>query len=111
MGSQKIDPILWLLFLGMAFFSGMLIYVEHVFPTDGQLFMVVSGMLTSFSGAFFMRVKPQAPPAAGDSIEHPVKAITETKTTVTAPGVPAEKVAATTTVEAVAPEKQTEGNK
>lgn len=88
MGTQKIDPILWLLFLGMAFFSGMLLYVEHAFPTDGQLFVVVSGMLTSFSGAFFMRVKPQAPPAAGDQIEHPTKVATKTETVVTAPEPP-----------------------
>lgn len=85
MGRNRIDPILWLLFLGIVFFSGMLLYVEHTFPSDGQLFVVVSGLLTSFSGAFFMRVKPNVPPIASDSIEHPVKAVTETKTVVTAP--------------------------
>jgi hypothetical protein len=37
-----------------------LIYVEKAFPNDGQIFQVISGLVTGFAGAFFMRVKPQS---------------------------------------------------
>lgn len=48
-----------LLFVGMIFFTGMLFAAEKWFPADGQMFQVVAGLLTGFSGAFFMRVKPK----------------------------------------------------
>jgi len=65
---DKIEPVVLLLFLGMVIFTGVLLGCEHFFPMDGQLFQVFAGLLTGFSGAFFMRVKPKnadadAPPS------------------------------------------------
>jgi len=54
---ERIDRVLYLLFAGMVFFSIMLLYVEHFFKDDGQLFQVVSGLITGFAGAFFTRLK------------------------------------------------------
>jgi hypothetical protein len=45
----------------MVFFCGVLIFCEHFFPMDGQIFQVIAGLLSGFSGAFFMRVKPTKP--------------------------------------------------
>ena len=53
------EPVVLLLFIGMVFFCGVLIFCEHFFPMDGQIFQVIAGLLSGFSGAFFMRVKPQ----------------------------------------------------
>lgn len=85
MDSHKIDPVLWLLFLGMVLAAGTLIFVEHFFKDDGQVFQVFAGLLASFSGAFFLRVKPREPSQPSDKIEHPSKVVTETKATVVAP--------------------------
>ena len=54
------------LFLGMVFFTFVLVFVEWRFPQDAQIFQVVSGLVTGFSGAFFglMTAKRgQSPPA------------------------------------------------
>lgn len=56
----KLEPVIALLFVGMIFFTAMLFAAEKWFPNDGQMFQVVAGLLTGFSGAFFMRVKPKA---------------------------------------------------
>lgn len=57
---EKIDPVLYLLFSGMIFFTLILIGVEYFFMADGQMFQVVAGVLTGFTGAFFGRMKPGA---------------------------------------------------
>jgi hypothetical protein len=54
---SKIDPILKLLFIGIVFFTLVLFAAEKWFTNDGQIFQVVSGLLTGFSGAFFMGIK------------------------------------------------------
>lgn len=74
---KRIDPVLLLLMFGLIFFTGILIFVEHFFPSDGQVFQVVSGVLTAFSGAFFMRVKPQTP----QEEKSPDSKLTETQVT------------------------------
>lgn len=56
--SEKIDPVLYLIFGGMVFFTFVLIGVEHFFMQDAQVFQVVAGILTGFTGAFFARMKP-----------------------------------------------------
>lgn len=57
-GLSKVDPVLWLLFLGMLVFTAILLYVEKFYPNDGQIFQVISGLVTGFAGAFFARMKP-----------------------------------------------------
>lgn len=59
---DKVEPVIVLLFCGMVFFTGMLFAAEKWFQNDGQMFQVVAGLLTGFSGAFFMRVKPKNEP-------------------------------------------------
>jgi hypothetical protein len=55
---RKVEPVVLLLFVGMVVFTVALFACETYFPNDGQMFQVVAGLLTGFSGAFFMRVKP-----------------------------------------------------
>ena len=55
---MKVDKILYLLFAGIVIFSVLLIFVEKFFMSDGQMFQVMAGVLTAFSGAFFGRINP-----------------------------------------------------
>ena len=55
---MKVDKILYLLFAGIVIFSILLIFVEKFFMSDGQMFQVMAGVLTAFSGAFFGRINP-----------------------------------------------------
>lgn len=55
---EKVDPVLYLLFVGMVFFTFILIGSEHYFMSDGQMFQVIAGLLAGFSGAFFGRITP-----------------------------------------------------
>ena len=56
---SRLEPVVVLLFIGMLVFTGILLYVQKFFPNDGQTFQVIAGLLSAFSGAFFMRVKPR----------------------------------------------------
>lgn len=59
MNENKLEPVVRLLFIGMVIFAALLFVSEKFFPMDGQMFQVIAGLLTGFSGAFFMRVKPK----------------------------------------------------
>ena len=52
-------PVVLLLMLGRLVFSAIVLACEHFCPLGGQVFQVYAGLLTGFSGAFFMRVKPK----------------------------------------------------
>lgn len=54
---RKLDPIDKLLFIGMMVFSVIIFVCNVLFPMDGQIFQVYSGVLGAFSGAFFARLK------------------------------------------------------
>ena len=54
-----LEPIVKLLFFGMVFWTVMLFVCVQFYSQDGQTFQVISGLLTGFSGAFFMRIKPR----------------------------------------------------
>lgn len=56
---EKLEPIIWLLFAGIFLLLGILIGVEVAWKDDGQMFQVIAGLLSAFSGAFFMRIKPK----------------------------------------------------
>ncbi len=56
---NRVEAIVYLLFAGMVFFTAMLFVCEHFFPNDGQIFQVIAGILSGFTGAFFMRIKPR----------------------------------------------------
>lgn len=58
-GAPKAEPIerlMYLLFAGILIMLGILIWIEYRFPNDGNLFQVIAGLLTAFSGAFFGRM-------------------------------------------------------
>ncbi len=55
---HKLEPIIWLLFGAVVFFSLMLVAISKWSPNDGQTFQVVSSLVTGFAGALMMRVKP-----------------------------------------------------
>ena len=68
---KDIDAVDKLLFLGIVFFTFVLLAIARFQPNDGQTFQIIGGLLTGFSGAFFARMKPKAdtptPPTAGDT--------------------------------------------
>lgn len=72
--SGKIEPIIFLLAMMIVMFTCLLVVVEKWFNSDGQLFQVVSGMLTGLMGAFLMRIKPpgKKEDAADVSINKPI---------------------------------------
>lgn len=73
----KIEPIVLLLFFGMVFFTGAAFAAEHWYQSDGAFFQVMSNLLSGVTGAFLMRVKPQA--GKGDQpIEDPAASSTTT---------------------------------
>jgi hypothetical protein len=80
---SKVEPIVLLLFGAMVFFTVCLFIAEKWFGTDGQLFQVISGLLTGIAGAFLMRVKPNTsdkPPAIEDPQRASVTTITQETT-------------------------------
>lgn len=83
----KLEPILLLLFAAMIFFTATVFIAEHFYPNDGQLFQVVSNLLSGISGAFLMRVKPPES-KTGTSIENPAKVTTTTIASETQTAVP-----------------------
>jgi hypothetical protein len=61
---KQIDPVLWLLAALIVFSACLVIYCEHMFPMDGQVFQVMSSLVSGFAGALLMRVKPATPAEA-----------------------------------------------
>ena len=59
---EKIDRVLFLLFAGMVFYTVVLIFCEHYFMQDGQMFQVIAGVLAGFGGCFFGRIMPSSKP-------------------------------------------------
>lgn len=57
---EPVESVLLLLAGLMIFFTVVLIGCEIKFKDDGQVFQVISGLLTGISGAFLMRIKPRA---------------------------------------------------
>ncbi len=66
--TEKIEPILLLLTGLIIFFACMLVFVEKFFASDGQVFQVISNILSGIAGAFIMRIKPPSQ-HQGDTIK------------------------------------------
>lgn len=83
---KAVDPILYLLLIATFASLGLLIFVEFKFPSDGQVFQLIAGLVTGFSAAFFLRVKPATKEedkvAHGDDVK---ETITQTSTLTSAP--------------------------
>ena len=65
----KIDAVVALMFLGLFLALGLLVIVERMFPSDGQVFQVVAGVATTFGGIMAARVDPtkrSQPPTNGN---------------------------------------------
>ncbi len=77
---EPVEPVLMLLAGLMIFFTGMLIFVEHFFASDGQVFQVISSLLTGISGAFLMRIKPRGPASPEDLSNTTIATTTSTVT-------------------------------
>lgn len=56
---NKIEPIVLLLCMLVVFFTGVLVAVAKLMSSDGQTFQIIAGLVTGFSGALLMRVKPR----------------------------------------------------
>ncbi len=55
---ERIEPIVWMLAALIIFFAVLMVGISRWAPNDGQTFQALVGLLTTFSGAFVMRVKP-----------------------------------------------------
>lgn len=60
---KEVGGTVLLLFVGMVFFTGVLIFVEFRFQSDGQVFQTVASLLAGFSGAFFGLMKAKEKPS------------------------------------------------
>ena len=56
-----------LLFVGIVFFTIVMVGISKWSPNDGQTFQVLSGLLTGFGAAFFARMKPSSRPTDAQS--------------------------------------------
>ncbi len=84
----RVEPIVYLLFAAVVFFTLLLVAISKWSPNDGQTFQVVSGLVTGFAGALLMRVKPpdlrpQLPPGTTQVTDKTTvtKVADDTKTT------------------------------
>lgn len=50
-----------MLFVGIFTAAGLMLYCEHFFKDDGQVFQVMAGLVTGFSGALFTKLKGDTP--------------------------------------------------
>lgn len=66
----RVEPILLLLFAGIILSAISLILVKAFIPGDGQLFQVVASVLSSFVGAFFLRVNPKSMASQDVAVEN-----------------------------------------
>ena len=79
----RVEPILLLLFVGIVLYSVGLVIVSWLLPNNGTLFTVLSGVATSFTGAFFLRVNPKSQAQQDADTKPPIAALTETTKTET----------------------------
>lgn len=61
-GENRIEPIVLLLVGLVLFFTCILVWVAKFMSSDGQTFQIIAGLVTGFSGALLMRVKPKSTP-------------------------------------------------
>lgn len=59
-GNNPVEPIVKLMVGLVLIFTCMLIGVARFLSSDGQTFQIIAGLVTGFSGALLMRVKPRA---------------------------------------------------
>jgi len=57
--SDKLDSVVLLLTALILAFVGVLLWVAVNLKSDGQTFQIVASLVTGFSGALLMRIKPK----------------------------------------------------
>ena len=75
---KNLDPAIRMLAMLLVFFTLVLFYAEHFFHGDGQLFQVVSNLLSGVAGALLMGIRrelglpdiPMAPGSTQDTATH-----------------------------------------
>lgn len=77
-----IEPVLLLLSALLMFFTVLLFCSSSLYPTDGQIFQVISGLVTGFAGALLMRVKPRTAAEETPPGMEPIQSRTDTSSTV-----------------------------
>lgn len=67
----RLEPVQVLYTLLLVFFSVILIYCEHMFPKDGQVFQMFSNVASGFAGALLAKRSSGA--ADGEQPKPPLK--------------------------------------
>lgn len=57
--NNRLDAVVILLTGLVMFFSGVLIWIAVYLKSDGQTFQIIASLVTGFSGALLMRIKPR----------------------------------------------------
>ncbi len=58
---SRLEPTQVLYTILLVFFSCLLIYCEHMFPKDGQVFQMFANVASGFAGALLAK-RPSMPP-------------------------------------------------
>ncbi len=84
---NKIEPIVLLLCSLVIFYTICLVVVAKLMSSDGQTFQIIAGLVTGFSGALLMRVKPRGttPDESADSVPSSVRKVENVHTETTIP--------------------------
>ncbi len=69
--SDRLDSVVLLLTALILIFVGVLIWVAVNLKSDGQTFQIVASLVTGFSGALLMRIKPKGAGPADPVIPMP----------------------------------------
>jgi len=72
----KIEAVVLLLFMGVMVSLGFVFLAEKFFPNDGQLFQVVSGVISVFLGALAARIDPRKATTAATGVSDPATSST-----------------------------------
>jgi hypothetical protein len=67
----KIEAVVALLFIGVMVGLLFLFIAEKMFPNDGQIFQVVSGVISVFLGALAAKIDPRKQVPTGTGVTDP----------------------------------------
>lgn len=58
--NKNLDQVTIMLFVGIFLGLTIIMMTEHFFPKDGEVFQVIAGVVSSFSGALFTKLKMES---------------------------------------------------
>jgi hypothetical protein len=53
----SVDGVMWMLYVGILFYTLLMMATYKVFEQDMMVFAIMSNVLSNFTGAFFMHIK------------------------------------------------------